>query len=483
MPTPSAARRGLAVGAGLLLAAGLLTSCSSDEGDGTDLVAQAQEVQYRTELAQQQEIERRAANLPTRPAGTVVIDGNTDSSLTRDLTSAYVADGTVTTVDVGHSGEDEAFQRLCAGEIDLVDSSRAISRSEWEACRAVGLDVVQFQVAADAVVVAIKSESDVGGDCLSTQQVQDIYRAGSPVTNWAQVGLDEVPLSVAGPDTQNKAFDFFGRTVLDAPQPSLVNLRSDYRALDSDRGSRTFVVGSARDERIAGTNADRQRVREQLRSEVAAQRQVVDDARDEVEAATAEVTKGVRDQRPAADQARDQQRLDKANAAYQAARTKLVALKASWTRAKRAADGSAAALKRYEATRGHLSYFRFSYYELFEEQLRPFEITLPDGQRNCVFPSQRTIVSGQYPLSQQLLLTTTTRSLDRDDVSGLLEFTLSHAVQEAEDARLVPLPDAQVNQQLAVVRGEQAPTLVVPEEDKAAVESTKDAEPVDEPAQ
>ena len=45
-------------------------------------------------------------------------------------------------------------------------------------------------------------------------------------------------------------------------------------------------------------------------------------------------------------------------------------------------------------------YVRFSYYELFEDQLRPFEITLPDGQRNCVFPSQRTITSGEYPLAR-----------------------------------------------------------------------------------
>ena len=42
-------------------------------------------------------------------------------------------------------------------------------------------------------------------------------------------------------------------------------------------------------------------------------------------------------------------------------------------------------------------YARFSYYELFEEELRPFEITTPDGHRNCVFPSQTTIASGDLP--------------------------------------------------------------------------------------
>jgi ABC-type phosphate transport system substrate-binding protein len=480
--SPGGGVRGLAVGVGLLLAAGLLTSCSSDETGETDLVAQAQEVQFRSELAQQQEIARRAALLPARPAGTVVIDGDTDqSSLTRDLNSAYLRNGTATTVAIDDNGEDQAFQRLCAGEVDLVDSSREISRAEWDACRAVGLDVVQFQIAADAVVVAIKSESDVGGDCLSTQEVQDVYRAGSPVTNWAQVGLDEIPLAVAGPTADNSAFDFFGRVVLDAPQPSLINYRSDYEAHDSDEGARTFVVGRARDEKLAGLNGDRQRQREELKSQLTAQWQIVGDALDEVRAAQAEVTKGIRDQRPAAQLARDQQRLTDANTVWEAARATRVGLQSSWKAAKQAAADTAGATKRYEATQGHVAYFRFSYYELFEDQLRPFEITLPDGERNCVFPSQRTIVSGQYPLSQRLLLTTTTRSLDRDDLTSLLDFYLSHAVEAADEARLVPIPDASIAQQLAVVRGESPAVLMTPAGEPTVEESEPDVD--DQPAQ
>lgn len=479
MRRPSRPARTLAAGAGLVLAAGLLGSCSAEEPAGTDLVAQAQEVQYRNDLAEQQEIARRAATLPTSPAGTVTIDGETEGSLTTELTSELVRSGTGTTVDVGHGGEDQAFGRLCAGEIDVVDSVREISRAEWDACRAVGLDVVQFQLAADAVVVAIKSETDVGGDCLSTQQIQDIYRAGSPVTSWDQLGLDAVPLSVAGPDLDNDAFTFFGQVVLDAPEPSLVNLRSDYEARDTDQQSRTFVVGSPRDRELAGLNADRQRVREDLRSQLTARWQVVQDALEEVRTAQAEVEKGVRDQRPASTRARDRQRLVAARAAWRQARAEKDQVLAQWQAAKTEAEGTAAAAQRYAATVGHVSYFRFSYYELFEDQLRPFEVTLPDGERNCVFPSQRTIVSGQYPLARRLLLTTTTRSLERRDVAGLLEFYLQHAVESAEDQRLVALPDAQVAQQLAVVRGEAEPVLVAPD---APVEASEANVPTDEPA-
>lgn len=476
--TRTSRRFGAAVGA--VLATALLAACSSDQPDGTDLVAEAQEVQYRNEMAQQQAIARRAQDLPVRPAGTVAIDGATDGSLSSSLTSDFIRNGTSTAIDTADNGEDQAFRRLCAGEVDLVDSTREITRAEWDACREVGLDVVQFQLAADAVVVAIKSESDVGGDCLTTQQVQDIYRAGSPVTNWDQVGLDDVPLRVAGPDPENQAFDFFGRTVLDAPEPSMVNLRSDYAARDSDQGSRSFVVGNPRDEQVAALNGDRQRIREELKSQLTTQWQVVGDAFDEVEAAQAEVDKGIRDQRPAATQASDQARLDRARSAHQKAKQRLARIRTRWEASRTAAEASAGALQRYEATRGHVSYFRFSYYELFEEQLRPFEVTLPDGARDCVFPSQRTIVSGQYPLSERVLLTTTTRSLDRADVSGLLEFYLEHAVEASEEARLVSIPDAGVAQQLAVVRGEKAPTLVAPVDENATDEP--EATPTDEPA-
>ena len=146
-------------------------------------------------------------------------------------------------MEVRRNGEDRAFTDLCAGGIDLVDSARSISAAEWESCREVGLDVVELQVAADAVVVAIKSETDVGGDCLSTVAVQDAFRAGSPITSWGQLGLDDVPLEVGGPDPDNNAFGFFGRYLLDAPQPALVNFRSDYVAHESDEESRVFVVG------------------------------------------------------------------------------------------------------------------------------------------------------------------------------------------------------------------------------------------------
>ncbi|GEP33816.1 hypothetical protein NSZ01_15840 [Nocardioides szechwanensis] len=448
----------------LLTAALALSSCADDTPEATDTVAQQEAQRYRANTDEQERINKANAALPGRPGGIVDIEG-TSGSLTAEAASRYEFGGSTTTVNFSETGEDQAFQRLCAGEIDLVDSSRPISRAEWDACRAVGLDVVQFQVAADAVVLAIKSETDVGGDCLTTAQVQDIFRAGSPITDWSQLGLDEVRLETGGPNMDNNAFGFFGRYVLDAPEPSLTNLRSDYQAFESDNGTRDWVVGGIRDHLLADRFADRARKRALLNEQLETWWQVLKDAQAEVRAARAEVQKGIRDKRPPADRARDQQRLADAIVARDAARVKKNQIATQREEALRLYNLALGSKRLVDDIRGNLAFFRFSYYELYEDQLRPFEITLPSGERNCIFPSQRTIVSGEYPLARQLLVTTTTRSLQRREVTDFLKFYVNASDELAADARLVALPANIIALQNRWLDGETPVILVSPDEE------------------
>ena len=120
---------------------------------------------------------------------------------------------------------------------------------------------------------------------------------------------------------------------------------------------------------------------------------------------------------------------------------------------------------------GVIGFVRFSYYEAFEDQLRPMEIdpgaerdaalaaqdrrtrsagltppqrrptTDADGNRipNCIFPSQQTITTGEYPLSRRILLYTSTSGLRRPEVRAFLAYTLRNAQTLATDSRLVPI--------------------------------------------
>ncbi|WP_243056430.1 PstS family phosphate ABC transporter substrate-binding protein [Nocardioides sp. SR21] len=448
----------------------LVTACSDPADNASDSVSQDQAANFRDEQAQLQEVQRAHDALPDRPSGVVSIDGSTGGSLTAYEVGLYESTPNAAEIQVADNGEDQAFQELCSGQIDLVDSARPISRAEWEACQAVGLDVVQFQVAAEAIVIAIKSETDVGADCLSVDQVRDLYRAGSPLTNWSQppLGFDDVPLKVGGPSPENNGFGFFGRYVLDAPEPSQVDLRSDYFLAQTDEEARRFVVGNPQLALRASRFDDVSRRRAQADQAVQDARNELLAAKEELAIALAEREKGIRDERSAADKAKDQARVDKAYPRLSDARIRYNRVKDRFAEWDHVYNGVSTARRLYAGYRGHVAYFRFSYYNLFEDQLRPFEITDSNGQVNCIFPSQRTIVSGEYPLARQLLITTTTDSLQRGEVRDFLTHYLRNAQEAAAEARLVPLTSETVDLELAWLTGDQAPLLVAPDDDATA---------------
>ena len=152
----------------------------------------------------------------------------------------------------------------------------------------------------------------------------------------------------------------------------------------------------------------------------------------ELRTRSAERAKGIRDKRSAADQAKDAARVQAGRGRRGPRRAATSSRPRQVHRAKRHGRHAGRRRRRkVERSLGHVIYARFGTYELYEEELRPFEITTPDGHRNCVFPSQTTIASGIYPLSTQvLLITTTTRSLERNEVTDFLK----HYLRSAQDA-------------------------------------------------
>ena len=101
--------------------------------------------------------------------------------------------------------------------------------------------------------------------------------------------------------------------------------------------------------------------------------------------------------------------------------------------------------------RGTLGLFRFSYYEAFEEQLRPMEISATNdfAKPECIFPSQATVTNATYPLARQLLLTVNYRNMRDSDINEFLVQSLTRSQQIAEKRSLVPLPDETRDTELA----------------------------------
>lgn len=395
---------------------------------------------------------QRAKPTP-RAAGTIRISGKAQGSLTSDLVKSY--DGS-TNIDVAPTSENRAFEAFCAGQADIVDSARPISEAEYRQCIANGIQPVQFQVASDAAVLAIKNETDVGTDCLSFDEVRNMFRAGSTINSWSQVGYghdlgndgNEPRLKVAGPDEDSNVFGFFGQYVLGAPEPTLLDFRSDYQAFPSDAGVRRAVVGSNRDFRAAAQYDRSLQVYQDILDSLAENRRAVRDAK-------AEVAKGIADDRPAEDRARDRAKLAKAEA-------NLENLKKSLAPARRYVAQNRAAVRRLEEVRGTLGLFRFSYYEAFEEQLRPMEVSASNdfAKPECIFPSQATVTNATYPLARQLLLTVNYRNMRDPDINEFLVQSLTRSQQAAENASLVPLPDETRDTELAWLNGSSEPDII-----------------------
>lgn len=100
------------------------------------------------------------------------------------------------------------------------------------------------------------------------------------------------------------------------------------------------------------------------------------------------------------------------------------------------------------AAPGTVGIIGFSFYELFEDKLRPLEIDGQSGDR-CVFPSEETISSELYPLERTLRLYTTQRSLNRQEVQAYLKYYLQRSEEISDDLELIPISDAVRRQEIA----------------------------------
>ncbi|MDP2709741.1 MAG: substrate-binding domain-containing protein [Solirubrobacteraceae bacterium] len=480
------AARALAAGGCSVLLAGALSGCGVDIGASD--TAPTADLQ-RAAVPEQRERQARAARLPRRPAGQLVIAGEWQGSLSSNAVKNFAAAQQQVRPRYSAVGATESFARLCRGEVDVVDSARPISRAELALCNSNGLEIrTPIQIASDAIVLATRNESDVGGDCLTVDEVRDVYRSGATIDNWNALGFDDLPLTATGPDESANAFSFFASRVLQVSSgATLGDLRGDYQAQTSDDDIRRAIIGADRERRVPSTVEQELRV---ARAELAERRlayvgNAVAAARERVLAAIrAENRRRARRNQPVNDPAalerRNRLRVDaaKRRAADRARTTfdrRFDTLRETRTRE---------LLDRARRT-GVVGFVRFGYYEAYEEQLRPLEIDagpardaalaasdrrsraagitpperLPsvddDGNRipNCIFPSQLTITTGEYPLSRRVLLYTSTRGLQRAEVRAFLAHALRNAQELATSTRLVPIPNRLRAEQYRFVTG------------------------------
>ena len=106
-------------------------------------------------------------------------------------------------------------------------------------CKKGGVEYTEVQIANDGIAIA--SNKELAVDCLTTDQLQQVWNKGSKVESLADVdgSLPDTELSLYGPGTDSGTFDFFTDEINGEEGVS----REDYEASEDDNQLVTGVSG------------------------------------------------------------------------------------------------------------------------------------------------------------------------------------------------------------------------------------------------
>ena len=173
-------------------------------------------------------------------SGNITIDGSsTVAPLTSAAAEAFNAENSDVDITVGTSGTGGGFELFCKGETDISDASRAIKDEEAAACKSGGVTYEEFRVASDGITLVTGIDADVGGDDLTLAQLKAIWAPDSKIDNWSAIPIagtfNDVPLTLAGPDSQSGTYDFFNEEVIGTNAAGdVIESRQDYSASADD---------------------------------------------------------------------------------------------------------------------------------------------------------------------------------------------------------------------------------------------------------
>ncbi len=175
-------------------------------------------------------------------SGSIKIDGSsTVAPFAQAAAEEFQGQNPDVKITVGTSGTGGGFEKFCAGETDISDASRPIKADEEvPICKKNGVVYDEVQVANDGIAVITNTELKV--DCLTVDQLKQIWNKGSKVSSLQQVDgkLPDTELELFGPGTDSGTFDFFTDEINGEEGVS----RDDYQPSEDDNVLVQGIEGS-----------------------------------------------------------------------------------------------------------------------------------------------------------------------------------------------------------------------------------------------
>lgn len=147
----------------------------------------------------------------TACAENIVIKGSTTVlPIAQTTLEAYMKVNPGINISLSGGGSGEGIKALIDKSTDIADSSREIKDKETELAKSKGVNPVATVVAIDAIVPIVNPKNKVKD--LSIDQLSQIYQG--KITNWKEVGGDDLKIVVISRDSSSGTFEAWGEMVL-----------------------------------------------------------------------------------------------------------------------------------------------------------------------------------------------------------------------------------------------------------------------------
>lgn len=136
-------------------------------------------------------------------------------------------------INVDFSGTGGGFKKFCAGQTQISNASRPISKAEMAACKAAGVAYIELPIGFDALTVVVNPANDWLNE-VSLETLDKIWspEAEDRINRWNQISPDfpDRPLTLYGPGEDSGTFDYFTEAVVGEAGAS----RMDYLKSEDD---------------------------------------------------------------------------------------------------------------------------------------------------------------------------------------------------------------------------------------------------------
>ncbi|PYZ97363.1 phosphate-binding protein [Alteribacter lacisalsi] len=148
-----------------------------------------------------------------RPEGFLEIRGSdTMVNLGQAFAEGYMDINELGDISVTGGGSGTGIAAMINNDIDIAQSSRAMTEEEFEEAEANGAEPHEFIVGQDGLAVAIHNDNPV--EELTFAQIKDIFTG--EITDWSEVGWDDGgTISVASRQSNSGTYVYFNQNVMD----------------------------------------------------------------------------------------------------------------------------------------------------------------------------------------------------------------------------------------------------------------------------